>query len=68
MFTKKELRGLLEPNYTNLRMSIVGLKPELFPMPRTHLKEQLEELTPDWLASAVLSRYGSMIVVEAEKR
>jgi 2-polyprenyl-3-methyl-5-hydroxy-6-metoxy-1,4-benzoquinol methylase len=68
VFTKKELRGLLEPNYTNLRMSIVGLKPELFPMPRTHLKEQLEELTPDWLASAVLSRCGSMIVVEAEKR
>jgi len=68
VFNKKELKSLLAPNYSNLRLTVVGLKPELFPIPRTRLKEQLEEFTPDWLASTVLSRAGSMIVVEAEKR
>jgi ubiquinone/menaquinone biosynthesis C-methylase UbiE len=68
VFTKGELRRLLEPNYEQISMTIVGLKAELFPIPRNKFKEKLEEMTPDWLASSVLGRWGSMIVVEAVKR
>ena len=67
VFTKKELRAVIGPEYTNIRTTVVGLKPELYPIPRTYLKEQVERFTPDWLASAILSWCGSMIVVEAEK-
>jgi hypothetical protein len=67
-FSRKELRVLLDPGYERISMSVVGLKAELFPFPRFRLKEKLEQLTPDWLASAILARWGSMIVVEAVKR
>lgn len=67
-FTKVELKVLLDPDYEQISMDVVGLKAELFPIPRSSLKEKLEQYTPDWLASAVLSRWGSMIVVEAVKR
>lgn len=67
VFTRKELRTMLGSKYTNVRTTVVGLKPELYPMPRTFIKEQLERFTPDWFASAILGWCGSMIVVEAEK-
>ena len=47
---------------------MLGLKAELFPIPRTKFKEGLEAMTPDWLASAVLSRWGGMIVAEAVRK
>ena len=50
-----------------IELNVVGLKAELFPIPRTGFKERLERLTPDWLASAILDRWGSMIVAEAKK-
>ncbi|HEX8141806.1 MAG TPA: class I SAM-dependent methyltransferase [Pyrinomonadaceae bacterium] len=65
---KAELRALLFSDYEQIKLSVVGLKGELFPIPRFRFKEWLEEITPDRLASAVLSRYGSMIVVEAVKK
>ena len=68
VFTKKELRSLLNPDYESISMTIVGLKAELYPIPRNRFKEKLEEITPDWLASSILSRWGSMIVVEAVKK
>ncbi|MFL6212868.1 MAG: class I SAM-dependent methyltransferase [Blastocatellia bacterium] len=68
VFNKKELRALLEPDYENISMTVVGLKAELFPIPRNSFKEKLENLTPDWLASSILGRWGSMIVVEAVKK
>jgi hypothetical protein len=40
----------------------------LYPVPRMRFKEMLENITPDWLASAVLSRWGSMIVAEATRK
>jgi ubiquinone/menaquinone biosynthesis C-methylase UbiE len=67
VFTKKELNMLLAPAYDQLKMTVVGLKAELFPISRCRFKERIEEITPDWLAAAILSRWGSMIVVEAVK-
>lgn len=68
VFSKRELRELLDPNYEKISMSVVGLKAELYPIPRWRLKEGLETITPDWLASAILGRWGSMIVIEATKK
>ena len=56
---------VLTPDFRDIQFSVVGLKGELFPIPRTRLKVRLEQITPDWLASAVLSHWGSMIVAEA---
>jgi ubiquinone/menaquinone biosynthesis C-methylase UbiE len=68
VFNKTELKTLLEPSFDGIRMSVIGLKAELFPIPRNRFKERLEALTPDWLASSILGRWGSMIVVEATKK
>jgi ubiquinone/menaquinone biosynthesis C-methylase UbiE len=68
VFTKGELRTLLEPSYENISMTVVGLKAELFPIPRNKFKEKLEGITPNWFASSVLGLWGSMIVIEAVKR
>jgi ubiquinone/menaquinone biosynthesis C-methylase UbiE len=68
VFTKSELKAIAEPNYENVTFNIVGLKAELFPIPRCWLKERLEDAIPDRFASSILSRWGSMIVMEAEKR
>lgn len=68
VFDRKELAALLAPDYERITMSVVGLKAELFPIPRWRVKEKLEEATPDRLASAVLGRWGSMVVVEATKK
>lgn len=66
-FTKKELRTLFDQSYEQISMQVVGLKAELYPIPRSRFKSILENHTPDWLASIVLGRWGSMIVVEAVK-
>lgn len=68
VFTKGELRTLMEPYFKSIQFSIVGLKSELYPIPRTAFKTALEDWTPEFLANAVLGLWGSMIVVEAEKR
>jgi len=65
--TKKELKRILQ-SYEQISMTVVGLKAELFPIPRTRLKEKMERLTPNRLASAILSQWGSMVVVEAVKK
>src|SRR5207248_1521360 len=62
VFNKPELRQLLGERFHSVRMSVVGLKAELYPIPRSRFKVALEEMTPDWLASAILGRLGSMIV------
>lgn len=67
-FTKKELKALLGQSYEQISMTLVGMKAELFPIPRCRLKGKMEKATPDWLASAILSRWGSMIVIEAVKK
>jgi ubiquinone/menaquinone biosynthesis C-methylase UbiE len=68
VFNRRELKTLLEPNYEQISITVVGLKAELFPIPRNKFKEKLEAITPNWLASAILGRWGSMIVVEAVKK
>jgi ubiquinone/menaquinone biosynthesis C-methylase UbiE len=68
VFTKNEIRALLEQNYEEISMTVVGLKAELFPIPRNKFKEKLEEITPNKLASSILGRWGSMIVIEAVKK
>jgi ubiquinone/menaquinone biosynthesis C-methylase UbiE len=67
-FTKKELRTMLDADYADIRFHVVGLKAELFPIPRCGIKRTLERMTPDALASALLSRWGSMIVIEAVRK
>lgn len=68
VFNRTELRSLLSGAFTGIELNVVGLKAELFPIPRTRFKEMLERVTPDWLASAVLSRWGAMIVAEAIRK
>jgi SAM-dependent methyltransferase len=68
VFNKAELEALLAPGYEQIKLSVIGLKGELFPIPRCRFKERLEELTPDGMASSVLSKWGSMIIVEAVKK
>lgn len=68
VFTKSELRKLLIPDFEQVKLTVFGLKAELFPIPRNEFKVKLEDATPDGLASTVLSRFGSMIVAEAVKR
>jgi len=65
VFSKSELRALLNPHFHSLQIAVVGLKAELYPIPRGHLKIALERMTPDWLARAILGKFGSMVVVEA---
>jgi 2-polyprenyl-3-methyl-5-hydroxy-6-metoxy-1,4-benzoquinol methylase len=68
VFNKQDLRAHLEGEFDHIDLHVIGLKAELFPIPRTSFKEKLEEMTPDAIASAVLSRWGSMIVVEATRK
>jgi ubiquinone/menaquinone biosynthesis C-methylase UbiE len=68
VFTKKHLRWLLEPYYHEVAFSIVGLKAELVPIPRCRIKEAIEAIIPDWLASSILRHWGSMVVIEAVKK
>ena len=65
VFTKPEMHTLLSKYFHDLRLTVVGLKGELYPIPRNGFKVALERFTPDWLAAAVLGRLGSMVVVEA---
>jgi SAM-dependent methyltransferase len=68
VFDRRELAGLLSPAFEEIALDVVGLKAELFPIPRTGFKEALERATPDAVASAVLGRWGSMLVAEATRR
>src|ERR1700722_20233417 len=65
VFSKSELRVLLGQHFHSLRITVVGLKAELYPLPRNRFKIALERVTPDWLARAILGKLGSMVVVEA---
>ncbi len=67
-FNKRELSAHLAPAFENVAFSVIGLKAELYPIPRTGFKVWLESVTPDALASAVLGRWGSMIVAEATRK
>ena len=67
VFNKRELRGHMAGQFRDVDINVIGLKAELYPIPRTAFKEKLESLTPDGLASAVLGRWGSMVVVEAQR-
>lgn len=68
VFNKTEVEALLRPSYRNVSISVVGQKADLLPIPACRLKTRLERVIPDWLASAILSRWGSMIVIEAVKQ
>ena len=65
VFSKSELRALLAREFHSLQITVVGLKAELYPIPRNSLKIALERMTPDWLARVILGKFGSMVVVEA---
>jgi hypothetical protein len=58
--------SLLTPHFRDSKYTVLGLKAELFPIPRGRLKLALESATPDWLAQSILSRWGSVIFVQAE--
>jgi ubiquinone/menaquinone biosynthesis C-methylase UbiE len=59
---------LFRRRLADIRISIVGLKAELYPIPRCAAKIGLERRTPDWLANGILKHVGSMVVVEAVRR
>jgi 2-polyprenyl-3-methyl-5-hydroxy-6-metoxy-1,4-benzoquinol methylase len=65
VFSKSELGALLARHFHSLQITVVGLKAELYPIPRNHLKIALERVTPDWLARTILGKFGSMVVAEA---
>lgn len=67
-FNKAELKALLDQDYEKISMSVVGQKADLLPIPSSRLKTRIEQFIPDRLASAILGRCGSMIVVQAIKR
>jgi len=64
-FSKSDLRALLAGQFHSLQITVVGLKAELYPIPRTQPKIALERVTPDWLQERILGKFGSMVVVEA---
>lgn len=68
VFNKRELRAHLASAFKDALISIVGLKAELFPIPRTKFKMLLESVIPDWFADRILSRFGAMIVAEAVRK
>jgi SAM-dependent methyltransferase len=68
VFNKNELTEVLDPAFAEIKLRVVGLKAELFPIPRTRFKVWLEEITPDWFAAAFLNIFGSMIVAEARRK
>ena len=68
VFNRRELKQLLSSSFSEIRLSVLGMKAELFPIPRTRFKETLEHATPDRLANMVLGKVGSMIVAEGNRR
>jgi SAM-dependent methyltransferase len=64
-FRRTELAGIFSSHYDSVQLDVAGQKEELFPLPRSHIKRRLVAATPDRLASAVLSRLGHLIVVQA---
>lgn len=64
-FSRKELASFFASSYGELTIDVVGQKEELFPLPRSQLKRRLVTLTPDRLASVILSRLGHMMVAQA---
>jgi len=64
-FFKVRTAGNARVAISLLHVTVVGLKAELYPIPRNSLKIVLERVTPDWLARAVMGKFGSMVVVEA---
>lgn len=68
VFDRGELTALLAEHFEKIQLSVCGLKSELFPIPRTRFKKFLENVTPDRLASAILGRWGAMIVAEAIRK
>jgi ubiquinone/menaquinone biosynthesis C-methylase UbiE len=68
VFNQIELRDCLSPYFRDIKLDVIGLKAELFPIPRTKFKVALENATPDWLARLILSQWGSMIVAQASRK
>lgn len=67
-FHRRELATLFATNYVSIEIDAVGQKEEMFPLPRSRLKQRLVGWTPDWFASAIFSRLGHMVVNQAERR
>ena len=66
--TKLEIARLLGNVFEPPRITVVGMKAELYPIPRTRFKVALEDATPRWLANAILDRWGSMVYAEATRK
>jgi len=67
-FNRREIVELLGEGFEGPRFTVVGMKAELYPFPRTAFKRKLEQATPDWLARGILKHWGSMIYIEATRR
>jgi len=67
VFSRGELSVALSPYFDIERTSVVGMRAELFPVPRSRVKDWLEGAVPQRAARAVLDRWGSMIVAEVRR-
>lgn len=67
-FGRAELTSLFADAYYSLELDVVGQKEELYPLPRSRLKQRLVSATPDGVARAIFSRLGHMIVARAVRR
>jgi len=65
VFNKQELGQLIAPYFHSPKITVVGLKGELYPIPRNRFKVALERATPDAVAATILGKLGSMVVIEA---
>jgi len=67
-FRRNELAHIFSSDYESVHIDVVGQKEEMFPLPRSRVKRRLVTATPDRVASAVLSRLGHLVVVQAVRR
>jgi SAM-dependent methyltransferase len=66
-YTAREFRDVLgEAGFRRARISLLGQKNELVPMPRGRLKDRLVDLIPDTVARRILSRAGSFLFSQAQ--
>jgi hypothetical protein len=67
LFTRRELDSLLAGSFKQIKLSVMGQKDELLPIPRSRAKRSIEGAIPDRMASAILSRVGAFLVAEATR-
>jgi SAM-dependent methyltransferase len=68
LFTRAELKKLLEPLFQDISLTVAGEKGDLLPIPASRLKHRLKAVIPDHVARVALSRVGFLLIAEARRR